>query len=171
MVPRETPRAAECSKEIFEAIAPREGVPGIASSARSARSRRADAPGSVSVRRPSRAGLRSRASVRGMPLVEFACDGQLLFTVEASKRLGMLPRIGEALVVEEARYVVVDVEYGARRAGDPQRRDERTPSESPVDDSAEDEGEDQEGESEDTQLFGRRLEIDIYHQSSSKLSR
>ena len=123
MVPRETPRAAECSKEIFEAIAPREGVPGIASSARSARSRRADAPGSVSVRRPSRAGLRSRASVRGMPLVEFACDGQLLFTVEASKRLGMLPRIGEALVVEEARYVVVDVEYGARRAGDPQRRE------------------------------------------------
>ncbi|MGB1698338.1 MAG: hypothetical protein ACPHRO_00195 [Nannocystaceae bacterium] len=58
-----------------------------------------------------------------MPLVEFACDGQLLFTVEASKRLGMLPRIGEALVVEEARYVVVDVEYGARRAGDPQRRE------------------------------------------------
>jgi len=58
-----------------------------------------------------------------MPLVEFACDGQLLFTVEASKRFGTLPRIGEAVVVEDARYVVVDVEYWARRAGDPQRRE------------------------------------------------
>jgi len=56
-------------------------------------------------------------------MVEFACDGQLLFRVEVSKRLGTLPRIGEALVVEGARYVVVDVEYWARRAGDPQHRE------------------------------------------------
>jgi hypothetical protein len=58
-----------------------------------------------------------------MPRVEFACDGQLLFTVEGSKRQGALPRIGEALVVEDARYVVVDVEYWGRRAGDPQHRE------------------------------------------------
>lgn len=66
---------------------------------------------------------RRRASVRTMPRVEFACDGQLLFTVEGSKRQGALPRIGEALVVEDARYVVVDVEYWGRRAGDPHHRE------------------------------------------------
>lgn len=66
---------------------------------------------------------RRHASVQRMPRVEFACDGQLLFTVEGSKRQGALPRIGEALVVEDARYVVVDVEYWGRRAGDPQHRE------------------------------------------------
>ena len=45
-----------------------------------------------------------------------------MFTT-TQERLPELPRTGEALVVEDDRYVVVDVVYWARRAGATDRRE------------------------------------------------
>ena len=57
-----------------------------------------------------------------MPRVQFACEGRVLFTT-TQDRLPEVPRTGEVLVVEDDRYVVVDVVYWARRAGAMDRRE------------------------------------------------
>jgi hypothetical protein len=57
-----------------------------------------------------------------MPYVEFACEGRLLFRTEASDSTPELPRIQEIVVIDDTPYVVIDVEYWARRLGATDRR-------------------------------------------------
>ena len=56
-----------------------------------------------------------------MAQVEYACQGRLLFRSELRDG-ALLPRINEIVVVEETAYVVIDVEYWARRLGTGDRR-------------------------------------------------
>jgi hypothetical protein len=57
-----------------------------------------------------------------MPYVEYACEGRLLFRTETSEVSQFVPRIHEIVVIDDAPYVVVDVEYWARRLGSNDRR-------------------------------------------------
>jgi len=57
-----------------------------------------------------------------MPYVEYACEGRLLFRTEATEGAQFVPRIHEIVVIEDEPYMVVDVEYWARRMGATDRR-------------------------------------------------
>ena len=57
-----------------------------------------------------------------MPYVEYACEGRLLFRTEASEGAQYVPRIHEIVVIDDAPYQVVDLEYWARRLGSSDRR-------------------------------------------------
>ncbi len=58
-----------------------------------------------------------------MAHVDYACAGALLFRTELGGHGGqVIPRVGEAVVVDDAPYQVVDVEYWARRLGEASRR-------------------------------------------------
>ena len=52
-----------------------------------------------------------------MPNVDFLYDGHLIFQSDPNEELHVLPRIHEVIVVDSNPYVVVDVEYKARRKG------------------------------------------------------
>ncbi|HEY0138191.1 MAG TPA: hypothetical protein VGB85_29090 [Nannocystis sp.] len=57
-----------------------------------------------------------------MPYVEYACEGRLLFRTETTEDVQFVPRIHEVVVIDDAPYQVVDVEYWARRLGSSDRR-------------------------------------------------
>jgi hypothetical protein len=57
-----------------------------------------------------------------MPNVEYACEGRLLFQTQTTEEAQFVPRIHEIVVIDDAPYQVVDVEYWARRAGSVDRR-------------------------------------------------
>jgi hypothetical protein len=57
-----------------------------------------------------------------MPYVEYACEGRLLFRTETTEGAQVVPRIQEVVVIDDEPYVVVDVEYWARRLGSTDRR-------------------------------------------------
>ncbi len=57
-----------------------------------------------------------------MPYVEYACEGRLLFRTETSESAQFVPRIHEVVVIDDVPYIVVDVEYWARRLGSNDRR-------------------------------------------------
>jgi len=57
-----------------------------------------------------------------MPYVEYACEGRLLFRTETTESAQFVPRIHEIVVIDDAPYQVVDVEYWARRLGSTDRR-------------------------------------------------
>lgn len=57
-----------------------------------------------------------------MPQVDYACEGRLLFTAQTTDEAPFVPRIHEIVVIDDAPYQVVDVEYWARRAGSIDRR-------------------------------------------------
>lgn len=57
-----------------------------------------------------------------MPNVEYACEGRLLFTTQTTDEAQFVPRIHEIVVIDDAPYQVVDVEYWAKRAGSVDRR-------------------------------------------------
>jgi hypothetical protein len=50
-----------------------------------------------------------------MPNVEYACEGRLLFRTETTEDVQFVPRIHEVVVIDDAPYQVVDVEYWAKR--------------------------------------------------------
>jgi hypothetical protein len=57
-----------------------------------------------------------------VPYVEYACEGRLLFRTETTEGSQFVPRIHEIVVIDETPYMVVDVEYWARRMGSTDRR-------------------------------------------------
>ncbi len=57
-----------------------------------------------------------------MPYVEYACEGRLLFRTETSENSQFVPRVNEIVVIDDIPYLVVDVEYWARRLGSNDRR-------------------------------------------------
>jgi hypothetical protein len=57
-----------------------------------------------------------------MPYVEYACEGRLLFRTETSESAQFVPRIHEIVVIDDEPYMVVDVEYWARKLGSNDRR-------------------------------------------------
>ncbi|MGB1275931.1 MAG: hypothetical protein ACPG77_09290 [Nannocystaceae bacterium] len=57
-----------------------------------------------------------------MPYVEYACEGRLLFRTETSENSQFVPRVNEIVVIDDVPYLVVDVEYWARRLGSNDRR-------------------------------------------------
>src|SRR5690606_15394484 len=57
-----------------------------------------------------------------MPYVEYACEGRLLFRTETTEGSQFVPRVHEIVVIDDAPYQVVDVEYWARKMGATDRR-------------------------------------------------
>lgn len=57
-----------------------------------------------------------------MSYVEYACEGRLLFRSEAKDGAVVVPRVHEVVMIDDAPYQVVDVEYWARRVGSSDRR-------------------------------------------------
>lgn len=58
-----------------------------------------------------------------MAYVEYACEGRVLFRVEATDESAVfVPRLHEIVVIDDKPYQVVDVEYWARRKGSTERR-------------------------------------------------
>lgn len=57
-----------------------------------------------------------------MPYVEYACEGRLLFRTETTEGSQFVPRVHEIVVIDDEPYMVVDVEYWARRLGSTDRR-------------------------------------------------
>ena len=60
-----------------------------------------------------------------MPHVEYASEGRLLFRAESPDGALVVPRIGEVVVIDDAPYQVIDVEYWAQRLGATDRRQVR----------------------------------------------